>query len=605
MKQLNHARKPLTPERSLAKQLSWLPEKNESFPKSPNSSLTIALIAGERVYWSMQHEGKILSLTEANWPWVFKYGGVDLLLIESCAETATGDWFMAQTAPDLEGSAFGIMVKAARQRNIPVAYWFTLDKDYLPQFQSAIEWMGGAFCADDRVVESLKEQSIQASYLPPAVQPALFTKLNQYTPEKRELKRLVCDDLVDVIQSWEGRESFYKDVQEFGGNFYDSRNQVWNTKTKKLELKPERLLGTVDLHSRAALFKESRTLGILKSASRTRTDMKWSVVEAAASHMTILLEAGVDVGEFAALCLLPGNQDQFFVELIRHDKDNLYYERVAQKAWREALMKHTYSHRLRTICQQLGLKHGWVEYPSAAMVTPSYRKKFLERAKESFTRQTYPNKHWVMVFNGPKDEFAGIKTEVEKVESSQTIYVPPELHAGPCLNAGIQAAPAKYVFRMDDDDYYGGNYLLDMILYSKAVSFDVIGKVFRSFSMEEEFPNNVFYRTTKQIDFNKPSICQAGKLPETVSFLAGCTQGGVKKFMTIHPYPEKNFGSVDSQWLDILKENSKESLVLCADDFNLVVDRRSVGDHTWAADMNQFMKNSKKMPHEVSKVSFV
>ena len=128
MKQLNHARKPLTPERSLAKQLSWLPEKTENFPKSPNSSLTIALIAGERVYWSMQHEGKILSLTEANWQWIFKYGGVDLLLIESCAETATGDWFMAQTAPDLEGSAFGIMVKAARQRNIPVAYWFTLLK---------------------------------------------------------------------------------------------------------------------------------------------------------------------------------------------------------------------------------------------------------------------------------------------------------------------------------------------------------------------------------------------------------------------------------------------------------------------------------------------
>jgi hypothetical protein len=604
MKQLNHARKPLTPERSLAKQLSWLPEKNESFPKSPNSSLTIALIAGERVYWSMQHEGKILSLTEANWPWVFKYGGVDLLLIESCAETATGDWVMAQTAPDLESSVFGIMVKAARQRNIPVAYWFTLDEDYLPQFQSAIEWMGGAFCADDRVVESLKEQSIQASCLPPAVQPALFTKLNQYTPEKRELKRLVCDDLADVIQSWEGRERFYQDVQEFGGYFYDSRNQVWNTKTKKLELKPERLLGTVDLHSRAALFKEARTLGILKSASRTRTDMKWSVVEAAASHMTILLEAGVDVGEFAALCLLPGNQDQFFVELIRHDKDNLYYERVAQKAWREALMKHTYSHRLRTICQQLGLKHGWVEYPSAAMVTPSYRKKFLERAKESFTRQTYPNKHWVMVFNGPKDEFAGIKTEVEKVENSQVTYVPAELHAGPCMNAGIQAAPVEYVFRMDDDDYYGENYLLDMMLNRSMIDFDVIGKVFRYFYMEDLNRDVFFRRTAVRLNFNKPSFCLAGESPEKMSYIAGCTHGGLRSFISKNPYPNKNFGSVDTQWLDSIREKGLGTVV-CADDFNVIVDRRGAGDHTWNVNMEQMVRQSIELSLYQRKVVFV
>ncbi|PKH57903.1 hypothetical protein CXF94_23975 [Halomonas sp. Choline-3u-9] len=604
MKPLSHAKKPLTPTRSLAKQLSWLPQKTESFPKSPNSSLTIALISGERVYWSMQQEGKIISLTEVNWQWVFKYADIDLLLIESCAETATGDWFMAQTAPDFENSIFGEMVASAKKHKIPVAYWFTLDEEYLPQYQPIIEWIDNVFCADEKAVEALEQQRVKATYLPPAVQPALFTKLNQYTAEKRELKRLVCDDLVDVIQSWEGRESFYQDVQAFGGYFFDSRNQVWNTKTKKLELKPESLLGTLDLHSRAALFKESRTLGILKSASRTRTDMKWSAVEAAASHMTILLEAGVDVGEFASLCLQPGNQDQFFVELIRQDKDKLYYERVAQKAWREALMNHTYSHRVSTICQQLKIEHDWVEYPSAAMVTPSYRKKFLERAKESFMRQTYPNKHWAMVFNGPKKEFSEIKAEVEQVENSQAIYVPAELHAGPCMNAGIQAVIVEYVFRMDDDDYYGSNYLLDMMLHNRVIDFDVIGKSFRSFVMKDDFPGVLFYRNVGIMDFKKPSCCFSKDLPVGMNYLAGCSQGGKRSFLLKYPYPERNFGSVDSQWLDSLRERDK-GLILCTDDFNMVVDRRSSGDHTWSIGMDAFIKNSDKYKNGLEEVSFV
>ncbi|MGS2744303.1 glycosyltransferase [Halomonas sp. LS-001] len=604
MNMLKHLNRPLTPERSLSKQLSWLPEKMESFPKSPNSSLTIALIAGDRLYWSLQSEGKVLALTESNWQWVLKYGDIDLVLIESCSETATGDWFMAQTAPELEQGLLGQMVQAAKTYEIPVAYWFTLDEQYVPLYQSMLDWMRHVFCADNRVVAALESQGNKATYLPPAVQPALFTKLNQYTPKKKNFYRVVCDDLVDVIQSWEGRESFYQDLQEFGGHFYDSRNQVWHTKTKKLDLKAEHLLGTVDVQARAALFKEARTLAVLKSGSRTRTDMQWSIVEAAASHMTVIREPGLDVGDFESLCLQPCNRDQFFVELVRHDKDQLYYERLAQKTWRAALMEHTYSHRLRTLCETLQLQHDWVEFPSAAMITPSYRKKFFERAKESFTCQTYPNKHWVMVFNGPYEDFSEVKTETEKVEGSQAIYVPAELHAGPCMNAGIQKAPAQYVFRMDDDDYYGDNYLLDLILHTKVIDFDVIGKVFRTFVMKQTDPEATFYRTVKNLSFTKPSYCFARDLPTGVNFLAGCSQGGKKKFMSLNPYPEKNFGSVDSQWLDRLRWIGK-GVIVCSDDLNMVVDRRIYGDHTWDVDMKQFLNNSKKYCSDYQEVMFI
>ncbi len=605
MNNLKYARKSLTPINSLKKQLSWLPDKTESFQKTRNSSLKIALIAGERLHASLQYEGEILTLTETNWQWCLKYGQPDLLLIESCSQSATGDWFMAQTEPELEDSALGRLVQHAHQAGLPVAYWFTLDVQYLSAYEQMIRMADKAYCADDRAVQLLKDQKTEASLLLPAVQPAIFTKLTQYSPEKKLNYKLVCDDLVDVVQSWDEKAPLVTDLQEHGAVFFDSMNQIWHTKIQKLSLPGDSILGTIDFVSKAALFKQSRMLGVLRSQSRTRTEIQWSIIEAASSHMPIVLEPGVSAGLLEDLCLTPGTTDQFFVELIKHDKDRLYHERVAQKTWRAALQLHTFSHRIQQICEDLRIQHDWIEYPSAALITPSYRKKFIQRAKNNFAGMNYPNKHWVLVFNGAFEEFEEIKKEVgQGLQTVWAIYVPSELHAGPCMNAGIQKAPTQYVFRMDDDDYYGENYLSDLMLYARVVDFDVIGKSFRYFVMDESYPGAIFSRTSKAIEFDKPSLCLAKDLPKNINFLAGCSQGGRRDFLIINPYPTKNFGSVDSQWLDGLREVNVGK-ILCVDDYNMVVDRRSSGDHTWSANMDQFVKNSKKIRATMEDVALV
>lgn len=155
---LNHLHRNLTPEGSLYKQLSWLLEKMDACPYSPNTSVTIALIAADRLYWLLQAEGKVLALTEANWRWVLKYAEVDLVLIESCSESATGDWFMAQMAPEMEQCALWQVVETAKAYKIPVAYWFTQDDQYLSLYQPMIERMTHVFSIDEKVDEELASQ---------------------------------------------------------------------------------------------------------------------------------------------------------------------------------------------------------------------------------------------------------------------------------------------------------------------------------------------------------------------------------------------------------------------------------------------------------------
>lgn len=605
MKKLKFLKKQFTPERSLIKQISWLPNYFERSLKKKNSSLRIALISDERVYSSLCFEGEVIILTEDNWHWVLRYAEVDLVLIESCTNTITGDWFMSQTEERYKSGAFSQLLNEIELRSIPLAYWLTLDQEYLPQYEKLICRIGRAFCADNRAVEKLSKKGVDSYYLPPAVQPALFSKLAKFSSKRKDVNTLVCDDLVGVIQSKnEKHRMFQLDIENFGGVFYDSRNQVWFSKTKDLPFQRGSILGTVDFKTKVELFRSSKCLAILKSESRTLTDMKWSVVEASASHMTIIKDKSIELDEFESLSFSPVESGSEILELISYEEEPLYQQMKAHKGWRKVLMQHTFSHRIKKICDLLNIRHDWVEYPTAAMISPSYRNYYLERARESFIRQTYPNKKWVLVFNGPPNEFSKVESEINELEFSKAIYVPQELHAGPCMNAGISSCGAEYAFRMDDDDYYGENYLLDMMLYQRVMDYDVIGKSFRAFVIKEKYPNSVFYRTADVLNFQRPSYCEAESLPTNMNYLAGCTQGGKTTFLQNNPYPEANFGSVDSQWLDGLREQNT-GLIMCVDDFNLVVDRRLSGDHTWHTAMDNFIKNSKEYKNASEEFMFV
>jgi hypothetical protein len=350
MKKLMNIKNPLTPERSPAKQISWLPEKNEIFQKSPNTSLTIALIAGERVYWSMQHEGKILALTEANWQWVLRYGDLDLLLIESCVESATGDWRMAQTAVDFKSSAFGKLIKKAQQYNIPIAYWYTLDERYISQYLPLIECLGDVFCADNRLIDNLQNDTIKKFYLPPAVQPAL--PISYLEPEKNNFLFIVLDDLPERTDLQDKAGVFCNGFSCFKFLIFDAFNTVKEKSRYDLGIGNIALLGKLDYDSRRAFISQSHALILLKSNKFTRTDLQWIILEAVSSGVVVLLESGLDVGVFEKYCLLPETLDDLFIELYRIKNDTLYYKDVVYRSKIKVNFDEVFFNRFSTICKK-------------------------------------------------------------------------------------------------------------------------------------------------------------------------------------------------------------------------------------------------------------
>ena len=89
--------------------------------------------------------------------------------------------------------------------------------------------------------------------------------------------------------------------------------------------------------------------------------------------------------------------------------------------------------RLKEICSKIRVRHSWVEYPKATLITPAIRPHFIARTIEQYEKQTYSNKELVIVINGCVDDYPKLPEGYFGREDIQLVYVPNELNAGACM----------------------------------------------------------------------------------------------------------------------------------------------------------------------------
>lgn len=111
--------------------------------------------------------------------------------------------------------------------------------------------------------------------------------------------------------------------------------------------------------------------------------------------------------------------------------------------------------------------------PRFWVVAATHREQQLKWILESFKRQTHQNKRLIIVENGPAVGGCARQGIVpDKVVTS-------EEHAADARNAGVYAVIDEgggWVCMMDDDDYYGPNYLAEYAIWVQKGIAEVYGK---------------------------------------------------------------------------------------------------------------------------------
>jgi glycosyltransferase involved in cell wall biosynthesis len=277
----------------------------------------------------------------------------------------------------------------------------------------------------------------------------------------------------------------------------------------------------------------------------------------------------------------------FLLELLRFENDYLYRERIAQKTWRYAFFNNTFSHRIQKICKNLSINHNLNEFPKATVITPTIRPKLIDRCIQQYDLQTYPNKELIIVFNGPNEHVESHEDYFKYRSDIKLLTIPNEYYAGTSLNMGINQSKGEVCFRMDDDDHYGKNYILDAMLYLKAVDAELLGKAFAYLHLENK---GIYRRPEKQLP---PSIFLGKDLDYSKVPIAGCSIAGKKDTFTKVRYPDKNAFAADTMLKKIICSDWGNLIGVLLDQMNMVVERKEdVSKHTWQIDNQRIISSS-------------
>lgn len=569
----------------------WVPTK-----KTKNSTLRFATIVEERLFSALEFEGEQFILTPGNWRQVLQYGRPALVLIESIWISCTGDWHMGQHSASNSYAELVKIVNEARRLSIPTIFWMTKGAEFHEHYCEFAKHFDAVFCADESEVTRLENEGVPASFLPPCVQPALFNPFRIYGHHE-DLGLNVLFDGWAALDRESRKLSVLERLKPFGLAIIESRYQLFRNRVAALPQYAAHILGCVRQNTKQTLLKYVKSYATVDSSICSTVELQWMSLEAAACRVPVVHLGSLADNDlrqdFAVECR---NEQDFLIEFVRHQEDELYRERMSHLGWRAVNQKHTFSHRLKVICAKIGVIYDWVEYPKASLITPTFRKDFLPNCFKTYDRQSYVNKELVLVFNG--NEPVGYRDMGLEQARKDIVFsnVPSSFFAGAALNMGHSLASGAYYFRIDDDDFYGENYVLDMILQARSIDAGLFAKSSAPLYFEGE--QGVYVRDGS-LSF---VITSLDALQSTKIWFGGNSISGTSNFFKKNKYSDSIYGAADTEFVLNL-EAGKNSIFAFMDPFNVAAERRrDVFSHTWRVDQEKIKSKCEKLSglHELT-----
>ena len=581
--------KQLHPEALLKRIMYWDPPVPGWVPlkKTKNSTLRFACIAGEGLSCGLAFEGEMLTLTPDNWRQAIQYGKLDFILIESFWETFSGHWYMGLFEKSPYHGELVSLIDFAKERSVPTVFWMTRGHEYHHLYKHCAQYFDLVCCADSLETTLFAEMSIQAHLLLPCVQPALYNPFRHFEHKEELSINMLFDGWADIDRFGEPLLAVLSGMLDLGGSIIESRYQIFRNRLKNTSQYERHILGCTTQSGKITALKYADTYISANATLSTKTTRQWMALEAAASRAAVVHAGALQDDDlrrgFAIECPQPA---ECSIELARHTEDPLYRERVAHLGWRHVNLNHTFAHRMRTLSALLGLTHSWQEYPKASCITPTMREHHLKHCLETFDQSTYPHKELILVFNGdrlPTCSDLGLSAPRPDVIITQ---VPGDVFAASALNMGILHASGDYSFRIDDDDYYGPNYILDMILHARAIGADFFGKPRAPLGFEGDNAVYVAENTSPL------TIIPCGSITPGL-WLGGNTLAGVTEFFHKKCFPDTCYGAADSA-LQVSIDSKENFVTAFMDDFNIIaVRRKDIDSHTWKIDEQTLKANRK------------
>src|SRR5699024_1406183 len=113
-----------------------------------------------------------------------------------------------------------------------------------------------------------------------------------------------------------------------------------------------------------------------------------------------------------------------------------------------------------------------------SVIAATNRPQQLDHVLSTVAAQRDVSVQLILVTHGftPDPEVLDLYRGDARIEDLVHAFAPDTMSLGECLNQGLQRADCDFIAKIDDDDVYGANYLVDSVNALRYSGADLVGK---------------------------------------------------------------------------------------------------------------------------------
>lgn len=552
---------------------------------------TVAFVGSTELHQELAYDAHVVRVREEAWRNQLAPGRFAYLLVETVLHVDQRLWRYSLTRSGQGRPGVEAMLAHCKAIGLPVAIWYRLEPTLYPEFAWLAEHADFCGAIDDTILAHLRADhpGRGATLLPPAIQPALHNPLRRAEQERtaRALTGTVLFDGWWDLSADAGNPSF----QELREDRLLVVESEWEFSCTRRDQLPEyrwNVLGCIDSNEKAVLSRAVGAELFLDLPTNADWRRQQAMLRSAACGSVVIHPsvAGPSALGQQGLCWEgPHKQLPALLEvLVDHP---LRRAQWCHRVTRDILGRHCLADRLQQVADALGATSTFVpELPKVACVLVSMRPWLVSRAIERFRSDRYPEKELIVVIHDPDADMRALNALVRGGERIRIYQMGRERSLGACLNFALAHTDAPYWAKLDDDDFYGPEYLSDMLLYRRIVDFSVLGKPAAFIYLEgrdELLLNELRAGRTNTL------YAASGAKPGHV---AGGSLVGRRDVAESVPFSERRRGGSDSDFLVRLHEAGHD--LIATDPFNFAYFRSTTeGFHTWNTSEEELRRNTR------------
>ncbi len=537
--------------------------------------LRVAVILDDFSSLAFAYEWDIVPLDRRRWRQQLAVSRVDFVFVESAWKGNGGSWQFQLTGESGPKADFVEFMEHCQSTGIPSVFWNKEDPPHFEDFLPAAKLFDVVFTSDVNMLPKYREQlgHDRVDVLPFAAQPAIHHPIrpghgfhsreaafagmyfaHKYPDRRRQLEMLLGGAIDAELQSASGLEIFSRML---GGN---AEYQFPAGLASKV-------VGSLSYPQMLTAYRAYKVFLNVNSVTDSPTMCARRIFEISACGAAVVSAPSVAVSEFFP-------QDEVFVASSRKQAASQIrmlasspevHQRAVHKAQRRIWREHTYSHRaeqvVNAVLPERSVKLG---LPSVSAIVSTIRPSQLEHLFESVGRQSDVDMELVLITHGFEADGARIRSLAAEsgIDSVVLLAAGRDVSLGECLNRGVRASSGTALTKMDDDDFYGADYMRDLLHALDFSRATVVGK-------QAHYMHFVSRQATM--------LRSAHKEHRFSHMVAGPTITGLRGIFESNPFPDVGRGE-DTAFLESVVRQGGS--IYSADRFNFCQMRSGRG-HTW------------------------